>query len=946
MAEGFFSKLASAFGLSGEGSLRETDAAYADAESVRKEIHTVCHACIQACPCIAYVEDGVVVGLEGDPEGPANKGGMCLKGMAQLHTLYSPRHLLHPMKLVGLRGSNEWEQITWDEALDMVSTHIATTIEKYGSYSTWAAAGGGGNYVSALSAGWPYAYGCTSQMSPGAIQCYLPRSCMAGIMWGGDNQSAADCSLLEIYNDHCPSMEVLVIWGGQPSVSQTAQSGHGMADARVDRGTKTIVIDPYMTPDAAKATVWLPIRPGSDTALILAWIRYIIENGLYDEEFCQYWTNLPFLINPDTKIPYLAEEMWPDYVNPAIDPDDVFETPAYVCFDKRAGSLAPFPFTAPADSPVDPELFATVEIDGKVAKTAFQIYREGADEWTLERAAEVCWLDAGKIEDAVKLYASAKNGGILNGVFSDMQECASSAPLGMLGLDMMMGFVNKPGCALTGKGPGSRSKTRAIGPKNLAPISYQNSHHRYGLGWTIGWTKSQNDKYLNERKEKFREQGRDPDYMQKHMAECLKERLGGVEHKGAYWWNQTTNPAIRDAIDTGEPYKPRCLYYFSGNLLCNVGEPVKWHQSLLSQDFICQQYSNMTSFTVELADLFLPTVEWLEYDNAVMLVQQVNKKFIRRKAVHLGETLPPEMPAVLAINRVCDKLGGRDKVFDPDFFAAVAGGYDDSDKKHAIWAKIDGAPSWDELMEHQSDYLPKVMPPEEYWQYYQHEDIATDGLPVGFGTESRKCEPYCTCLVKMARTGYPFLYPFETKACADYDPICTYVDQTENPMNDAEYPLVMTSGRIHHYHHGTLRHSAFNRELMPYPEMQVNPKTAREYGIENGDWVRITSRRSSTHGVACLTEGIAPGVLWMERFWNPECFDSTQETITGGWQECNVATLTYDGVLNDVFGSATYRAFQVKIEKSSKPDRIWVEPREFEPFLPTLKAEPQTKELY
>ncbi len=937
-----------AFGLGAANHLAQAEEAPAEgaAESEIKKVRTVCHGCIQLCPCYAYVKDGVVVKLEGDKSAPVSKGSMCLKGMAQLHTLYSPRHTLHPMKLVGERGSNQWETISWDEAIETAAQQMATTQLKYGSYALWAAAGGGGNYVSGIAAGWPYVWGATTQMSPGAIQCYLPRCMMAGIMVSGDNQSMADSSALEMFNENDPQMEALVIWGAQPSVSQTAQSGHGMADCR-DRGVKTVVIDPNFTPDAAKADVWLPVRPGSDSALALAWIRYIIEHEGYDEQFCKYWTNLPFIINPQTKLPYTAEEIWPDYVNPCIDPNDVYDTPAYVCFDKRTGQLQPFPYSAPEDSPVDPELFATVDVDGVEAKTAFQIYKEQAEEWTLDKAAEVCWLEADKIEEAIDIYMGCEHAGIVNGVFSDMQECSSAVPLGLIALDIMMGFVNKPGCVLTNKGAQSHQANRATGPWRLATVTYQASHNRYGLGWTLGWTKAQNDRFLEEQKQAWVEKGKDPEYMQQTAAKILQDRLGTVEHKGSYWWNQTTNPCARDAIDTGEPYKPRMLYYVSGNLFVNIGEPIKWYESLMGQDFIVQQYCNMTSFTVECVDLFLPTNEWLEYDSAGMyLTSQLNARYIHQKAVHMGETVAPEMPAMIIVNRANEilKENGQE-VFDPDYLPEIASCYDDSKAQQNKWAKAFWqCDSWDELIEKQDEIIPAVT---TYWTYYQHLDIAeNDGLPVGFGTESRKCEPYCSLLIKMSRNGFPFLYPYEQAACPDYSPICYYCDQTENPMTDTEYPLVMTSGRVHHWHHGTLRHSAFNRELLPAPDVRINPITAAAYGIEDGDWVNVSSRRGTTAGRAQLTEGVAPGVLVMERFWFPECFDSTQKTITGGWREANVATLTFDGVVGEVFGSATYRGFQVKIEKGTRPDRIWIEPEEFEPFMPTLMNEPMTEEVF
>ncbi len=935
-----------ALGMEGTGNLVETEKAFAESAPVRTAIKTACHGCIQICPCIAYVEDGVVVKLEGDPDAPMNKGSMCLKGMGQLHTMYSPRRILHPMKLVGPRGSNQWEVVSWDEAIDLAAEQMKTAHEKYGAYSLWGAGGGGGNYTSAVPAAFPFIFGGTTQISPGAIQCYLPRSCMGGVMWGGDNQSMADSSVLEPFNEYSPSMELIVLWGAQPAASQTAQTGRGMADAR-DRGIKTIVIDPNMTADASKADIWLPVRPGSDTALIMAWIRYIIENEYYDETFCKYWTNLPFLINPETKLPIRAEEVWPDYVNPALDPNDVYDTPAYVCFDRLTGSIQPFAYSAPEDAEVDPELFAEVEVPqlGVTAKTAFQMYKEQVAEFTIARAAEICWLEEESIEAAVKMYATTEHTGIVNGVFSDMMEIAAQVPLGLIALDMMCGHINQPGSTLTGKGARSLSSTRKTGPTRLGVVSYQTSMNRYGLGWTVGWTKTQNDRFLNGQKAKFAEQGKDPDYMQSHMAEALMDRLGTAEHKGSYYWNQSTISLVRRAVETGDPYPLKFLFEISGNKLCNVGDPIAWYNVRNNLDFVVQQYSNFTSETIEMVDLFLPTTEWLEFYHANNFNTQLNRTYLRRAATHIGETLQPEVPIGQIINRMCEKMGGQDKIFDHDFMYVI-GVYDDYEKKHQEWAAAFNAPSWEELLANQDKYSPVVVPEDKYWIYYQHEMMADDGLPVGFGTESRKCEPYCTALLKMARTGWPFLYPFEHQSCEDYPAMCEYLEQTENPLTDTEYPLAFTSGRVHHWHHGTMRHNAFNRELLPAPHCRINPDTAKEYGIEHGDWVKISSRRGSTHGRAYVTEGVAPGVVVQERFWNPECFDSSQKTITGGWQEMNIACLTLETTSSETFGSESYRGFQVKIEKSTRPERVWTEPEEFQPFMPTAEmyAQPYTDE--
>ena len=117
--------------------LDEVDQAFADSTPKRAKHKTACHGCTNCCPVCVYTEDGVVVKIEGDPDGPLNKGGVCLKCLSQIQTVYSPRHVLHPMKRVGDRGQNQWEAISWDEATDLAGEQIATAVEKYGPYSYW-----------------------------------------------------------------------------------------------------------------------------------------------------------------------------------------------------------------------------------------------------------------------------------------------------------------------------------------------------------------------------------------------------------------------------------------------------------------------------------------------------------------------------------------------------------------------------------------------------------------------------------------------------------------------------------------------------------------------------------------------------------------------------------------------------------------------------------------
>ena len=952
-----FMKAAAATGaaLTAAGSiplLETTDQAFA-AGSVERVMHkTACHGCTNCCPVRVYTEDGRVVKIEGDPDGPLNKGGVCLKCLSQIQTVYSPRHVLHPMKRVGERGENRWEAISWEEAVDLAGEQIATAVKKYGPYSYWSARGGGGAYIEWETSGLDYTFGGCNSLASGACQCAMPRdfvsttsvgfNCCVDMdnvdRWVGITDNA------ELDGTRRDETErVFVLWGSQPHSSKAAHGGHGLTDARSNLGVKTIVVDPYMTAEATKADVWLPVRPGSDCALMLSWIHHIIENNLYDEAFVKHWTNLPFLINPETRLAYRAEEVWPDYVNPAADPAGVYDTPAYVCFDAKTNSVQPFPFTAPENCAVDPVIFATATVNGKEAKTAGQIYKEEAEPWTLEAAGETCWLDPERIREAVELYAKADFGGLSNGVFSDHQENSSTAPLGALAIDALLGYVESPCSAFQNHGAASRTADR---PTQRLGV-FSSTFERYGLGWTTGLTKAENDRLLDAIVGEWDAKGRDGKEMQRYFFQSRCDTMGANEHKGIHQWQTCAPKELRQAITTGEPYRPRVMYEMSGNKYAVMGPSLEWKKAYDEQDFVIQQYPNMTSFTVQTVDLFLPTTEWLEYDSYEAPGTHFNRHYARCQVTHLGETVNPFVSPYQVAEAAVEKLGAEN-VFDPDAYKVPF--FESLEAARAAWAEQMGKGSWQEMLD-DIDHRFTEEPMDDYMAYYQYKEPVSDGLPRGFATMSRKVDVYSEAMLRLARTGFPYMYPFDQPACDDYDPICTFKEPTESPVEgqpgyDPEYPLVITTGRLPHFHHGTMRHAPFIREVMPAPELKINPETAAEYDIEHLDWVKITSRRGSSNARAYLTQGIAPGVLITERFWNPECFDETQESITPGIEECGYNIMSADEFQNPCFATNSYRAFTVKIEKTERPERIWIESEQFQPFMPTLSGEPVTEEVF
>ncbi len=982
---------------------------------------TICHGCIANCAVKAYVQDGVVVKLEGHPDSPLSQGSICMKCLNQLHTVYSPRRILYPMKRTGAKGAAnaKWERMNWDDACEEVAQRIFESMQQYGTYSIFASAGGGGSYVgSAIPPAAMMSILAPNGFEPGASQCWMPRTSMAKYMYGGADQSMADSSVKEIWKGLSEadqeagitgSTDTIVLWGTQPSCSQTAQAGRGLAELR-ERGLKTIVVDPNFSADAAKATVHLPLRPGSDVGLINAWFRYIFENKLYDEQFCKYWTNLPFLIDPDTKLPVLASELFSDFKQTT--PED---TPAYVCYDLKTNAVAPFEYSSPENSTVNPEIFWSGEYKGKKYSTAGQIYKDEVEPWTLDRAEKFTWVPKDRIEEALKIYTGpaqlGKMAGIAHGVATDQQEISSQATLGLLGLDMVMGYVNKPGATLTqnfggaafggGGGPtlglegaNEWGKCYADGVQSRPTSSYVDNNY----GYVVGASESTNKKRIEEADQQSLE----------IAAQIWKDRIGQSQFRGLGAWSMCSIPMIREAIETGKPYQPHVWLEWSGNKLAVIGSSAAWYSAAQKLDYIVGEQPLLTSFHEELADMVFPTEEWLEDVGANS--SQLNYSFANPQIIHLGESVTPMEPYNDYLNIVYDKVNA-----DPD--SIVFTGMNKTVKElgvqfpfTAIFAPF---PSTDEIGWQQQvssmaetlgispdatkeEYMEALKnnpkgysvstPSDEYWTYGQHLTLADDGLPMGFGTESRKCEVYCTLLIKLGRTGWPYMWPngFDQPADSritlydgDYCPIARVPKQKEAPQvdgfddyiesYDSDFPFALTSGRVTHFHHGTMRHAAFARELYPAPFIEINPKDAEELGISQGDWVEISSRRTvgddydvnnsgvemalnhekshntkvgdPIHAIAYVTNRIAPKVVWMERFWNPECYDKSvdQSKRTGGWAECGVNVLTnaIDTNFNEVFGSYTYRGIAVNVKKSDRPEFVWTQPEQFEPFMPT-----------
>lgn len=912
--------------------LVESDKAFAEEAGKEQAIHTACRACIHNCGVIAYVRNKRVVRLEGDPADPMAKGRMCAKGLSGIQALYNPMRNKYPMKHVGGRGTNQWERLSWDQATDEVADILMEHYEKYGGTCLMTSSGGGGNPHAFGPPKFALTFGSQVNFEPGCAQCYLPRTMAYNRLIGcaiNCDTSIADSQCHELYFDDSP-VNCYVMWSTGPSQNSPAGGGRVVTELRA-RGVKTVVIDPRFTPDAQKADVWLPIRPGTDVALMLAWFHEIIDQELYDEDFCKRWSDLPFLVHADdtTKGIYDGDPdrnaAIADIVGSAAIPspgkrllcesdcveggsDDVF-----MVWDLEKGQAVAAPVMYASEDEeraFNPPLFTgDVEVvlkDGvkMTTHTAFDAYRERAKDYTIEVAAEICWLNADDIRRAIEMYADGP-GGVNLGVATDQFENSGQAALGAVALDTMMGYICCPG-ALVQEFTG----VEAVGAAKL--------------GFDAGTS------------------GDFPDMaplMPPFVTydKVVHDRVGIVEYKGFLDWTAgyfTHIPTIRETIEEGDPFPITCWMERSGNKMANLGQIDLWHDLVGTFELVCHAYMYPTSFSVEFADYLFPVHEWLE---SYQPVRNINVLLARQGVTQIFETQEEVMYWAKIAAKLRDR--GHDlmtKAFDPEFTAGGMFKWPENFEEYRD--RYITGPQWKDWDDYASHIPMEMCSLDDYRTYYGYRRIdAEAGAMEGFGTRTKRCEAYGEGYIHLGRTGQPLASTISITeplppSTFDYDPLPWYVEPNESPLTDEEYPFVITNGRVPYYHHGTLRNVPYLREIYPVCELWVNPADARGFDIAQGDWVRVSSRRGSMVAQARVTEGIAKGVLYTERFWTPE-----KMGVDGGWRDMNYNRLTnasseFNNVEN---GTYNLRAITVKIEKADgKPEGVWYEPEEFQPWMP------------
>src|SRR5512144_689933 len=335
---------------------------------------TTCYMCACRCGIKVHVRDGEVRYIEGNPDHPLNKGVICAKGGSGIMKQYSPARLTRPLKRKpgSERGAGEFVEITWDEAYATLEERLrrirATDPKQFALFT-------GRDQMQALTGLFARQFGTPNYAAHGGF-CSVNMA--AGMIYtiGG--------SFWEFGGPDLERAKLFVMMG-------TAEDHHSnplkIAISKFKRdGGRFISINPIRTGYSAIADEWLPIRPGTDGALLLALIHELIALGLYDRGFLVRYTNAGQLVNMDA-----ASDEFGMFVRAEVPREEGCFDPQNQLWWDRATNR---PVVTHTDG-ADPFLLGEFRLsDGTAVKPAFQLLKERVEDYTPEWAAAITGIPA------------------------------------------------------------------------------------------------------------------------------------------------------------------------------------------------------------------------------------------------------------------------------------------------------------------------------------------------------------------------------------------------------------------------------------------------------------------------------------------------------------------------------------------------------------------------
>ena len=239
-----------------------------------QKIPTFCDICFWKCGAIAYLKDGELWKIEGNPDDPLSKGRLCPRGTGGIGANFAKERLRSPLIRKSERGEEKWMEVTWGEALEYIAEKMNKIKVEHGPESMALFSHGSSKFFNHLF----YAYGSENISAPAYAQCRGPREMGFQLTFGDWVHSP---ERTDIENAKCITL-IGAHLGENMHNTQVQEFSHA-----IKKGASIIVVDPRFSVAAGKAKYYLPIKPGTDMALILAWMNVIVKEKLYDVDYVE-----------------------------------------------------------------------------------------------------------------------------------------------------------------------------------------------------------------------------------------------------------------------------------------------------------------------------------------------------------------------------------------------------------------------------------------------------------------------------------------------------------------------------------------------------------------------------------------------------------------------------------------------------------------------------------
>lgn len=342
-------------------------------------VHGYCPLCISRCGIVSVVENGRLIAVEPDRDHPTG-GTVCLKGRAAPEMVHAPERLRTPLRRTRPKDAADpgWEAISWDEALAATATHLRRIASAHGPEAVAFGVATPSGTAIADSFAWIHrlanAFGSPNMLFA-TENCNWHRDFGAALTFG------SGVGMPDFENTGC-----LILWGINPAATWPAMARSIIAAK--ERGARLIAVDPRRAGLASRADQWLSLRPGSDGPLALALAGVMLENGWYNRDFVQRWTNGALLARGDNGRLLAADR--------------------FLAWDGRANRAAPHdPRADDAHWSLSGERIVETPAGPISCRPVLDLVRDLCRSWTPERAEAVTGVPAQTIRDTAKLMHSS-----------------------------------------------------------------------------------------------------------------------------------------------------------------------------------------------------------------------------------------------------------------------------------------------------------------------------------------------------------------------------------------------------------------------------------------------------------------------------------------------------------------------------------------------------------